>query len=873
MRLSKGSVGLKYIFLTLTLLYVAKINGQETVIVDSKGVKVPQELLVPISVSFDNISFIDAIHEIANKGNFHLNYNESIIPKDKKISFKKVNEPAFVVLQKILKGTEIDIVVINPSQVVLTKLMRLPEHNESQSKHTVSGYVTDAESGEALIGANVYIKEINSGAATNAYGFYSISIPAGVYILRYSYIGYTTTEQFVELNSDITKNIELKSSSVTSDTVVVVSRYENENISSTNVGTINLLPVAITYIPVFLGEQDVLKTIQMLPGISTGREVDCGFSVRGGGMDQNLILLDEATIYNPFHVFGFFSIFYSDAIKSIDIIKGTAPAKYGGGISSFIDMKMNEGNMKEFNGIAGIGLIFSRLTLQGPFVKDKVSYLISARRTYWDGFSIFNSKSNVKFYLYDVNAKINYKIDNDDRIYISGYFGRDGFGYKNEFDMDWGNTTATLRWNHLFSNKLFLNSSFIYSNFSYETTINNDTDNDKFNYLSKVNNITVKEDFDYFLNTKNMFSFGAKYMHHNFLPAQMSLQGSTNYRFTIGKRYANEIDVYLSHEYKLTDKLKFEYGLRGWLFSVEGDKDYYNLEDIEKLNVEFHNTEDKTYMNIEPRFSATYLLDETSSLKLGFSRNFQNLHQVGNSVSGTPLDVWQPSSSVVKPQRADQISFGYFKNFPKSSLEFSAETYYKDMRNQIDEKDGADFILKNFFDSELVFGRGWAYGLELFLRKNSGDFTGWISYSLSRSERQFDEIDNGRAFPAKNNKTHEINIVLQYQASPKWVISVNWIFSSGFPITVPYGRYYIDGKKYIAYSDRNEYRLPPYHRMDIGVSYMNDVGGTWNFSLYNAYNRENLYTIIYKDKASGVIEANKLSLFMIIPSISYTLRF
>jgi len=868
-----------YIFIVLVFLFSRNIFGQEAAIVDSKGVKVPQELLTPISVNFDNVSFTVAIQEVARKGKFHLNYNDKIIPKDRKITFRIENERAFVVLQKILKGTNIDIVVINTAQVVLTKLADIPVQREAQTKHTISGYVTDAETGEALIGANIYIKEINSGAATNAYGFYSITLQPGVYILKYSYIGYNSEDIFVELTSDIKKNVELKSSSVTSDTVIVLSRLENENVYSTKVGTIKLLPTVMDNIPVFLGEQDILKTIQMLPGISNHREVDCGIYVRGGNADQNLLLLDEAPIYNAFHTFGFFSIFNSDAVRSIDIIKGTAPAKYGGRLSSVVDMQMNEGNMKEFNGVAGIGLIFSRLTLQGPIIKDKASYLISGRRTYFDIFTSLATGGDFKFYLYDLNAKINYKIDDDDRVYISGYFGRDGIGLSDDedsnFGMDWGNSSFTLRWNHLFSSKLFLNSSFIFSNFKYETNANEEDDNDSFKYLSEVNNLTLKEDFEYFLDADNTISFGANYIHHSFLPAQMDLKGEANYKFIIGKRSGNEVNGYISREHTWNDKLKFEYGVRAGLFSIEGEKDSYNFDEIEELNVEFHQSENKTYTHIEPRLSATYMLDELSSLKLGLSRNYQNLHQINNSMSGTPLDIWQPSSSNIKPQRADQVSIGYFKSIPENNLEFSAEAYYKDLKNQIDYKDGADFILKNFFESELVFGRGWAYGLELLLKKNSGDFTGWIAYSVSNSKRQFNEINGGRAFNAKNNKTHELNIVTQYQLSPRWVISANWVFSSGFTITVPYGSYYLDGKKYLAYSDRNGYRLPAYHRLDIGFSYTNSLGGTWNFSFYNAYNRKNIYTVLFRDKSSssGKMEAVKLSLFGIIPSISYTLRF
>ena len=464
-------IGFTFLFLSAQFIY-----GQNEKIVDSKGNSVPTELLSEISVKFFNIPFADAIHEISQKGNFHLNYNESVIPKDKKISLTAEKQPAFLLLQKIIKGTGLDIIVINPGQIVLTKSVS-PQTQNSQSKFTISGYVTDAANGEALIEANIYIKEINSGTTTNRYGFYSITLPADIYLLRYSYVGFETEEKVFDLNSDMTQNIELKSSAVTSDTIVVISQAENENIISTKIGSINLLSERINNIPVLLGEQDILKAIQLLPGISNYREGDCGIFVRGGDSDQNLILLDEAPVYNAFHTFGFFSIFNSDAINSINIIKGTAPAKYGGRLSSVVDMQMNEGNMKDFSGIAGLGLIFSRLTLQGPIIKDKASYLISGRRTYLDLFTkLAPGVGNAKFYFYDLNAKVNYKIDEDDRIYVSGYFGRDGIGFSDVFDMDWGNATFTMRWNHLFGNKLFLNSSFIFSNYKYEANVYDDND-------------------------------------------------------------------------------------------------------------------------------------------------------------------------------------------------------------------------------------------------------------------------------------------------------------------------------------------------------------------------------------------------------------
>lgn len=859
----------------LWLLCITILSGtfiaQEKVLTDSKGNKVPDELMKLISVSFDGVDLSDAVHEIAAKGGFHLNYNQKIILSEKKLYFKTEKQPAFLLLKNITKDFGIDLIVLKGKQIVFVKQKKVSSSDE-QTKYTISGYVTDAKTGEALINTNIYIKELNAGTVANNYGFYSITLNEGTYLIKYSFISYDSQEFVIELDSNIKKDVVLNEVAVTSDTIVVVSQYERENVFNVKLGSIKLIPEKIKTIPMLLGEHDILKTLQMLPGISNYREGDCGLYVRGGNSDQNLILLDEAPIYSAFHTFGLFSVFNSEAINKIDVMKGTAPAKYGGRISSVIDMQMKEGNMKEFKGDAGIGLIFSRLMLQAPIYQDKASFLISGRRTYLDGLTGIFTSDAPRFYFYDLNAKINYKVSDKDRIYLSGYFGRDGFGFEDDFDMVWGNTTATLRWNHLFSDKLFLNSSLIFSNYRYET--NADIDSDLFEFLSKINNVTVKEDFEYFHDANNTFGFGLNYVYHSFLPASMSLEGDRLYRFTIGARDAHEANGYLTHELKFNEDLKIDYGLRLGMFSVKGEKDIYNIREIAELNVDFHGAESNTYFNLEPRFEATYKLNDLSSIKGGFSRNYQYLHLISNSNSGLPLDIWQPSSSNMKPQRADQISFGYFHDFDEKNFELSIEGYYKDLQNQVEYKDGANFILKSYFESELVFGKGWASGLELLLKKNVGDLTGWLSYCLSTSQRQFDEINSGRAFPARNDKTHELNLVIQYQLSSNWKFSANWIYSSGFTTTIPFGKYVIDDQKYIAYTDRNGYRFPSYQRLDLGISYVTDGGSIWNFSLFNALGRKNIYTVLFRQKnGTDRMEAVKLTLFSTVPSLTYSFSF
>jgi hypothetical protein len=850
--------------------------GQEEPVVDTRNKPVPLALLDTISVDFNDVLMRDALHEVARKGQFTLNYNENILEKNAVVKYSAQGQPAFLVLRTILRNTQIEIIVLNARQVILTKRRSSPPGGSS-GKHTLSGYVTDAATGEALVGANVYLGDIGAGMATNTYGFYSLTLPRGEYIVQYSYLGYASAASYIELDTDVKNDVHLQGRSIEVDTVLILSEGFTASTSTTALGTVHLNPEKLTAVPVLFGEQDPLKVMQFLPGVSNPREGDCGIYVRGGNGDQNLILLDEATMYSPFHTFGLFSVFNSDAIKNITLVKGSAPAKFGGRLSSVIDMQMKEGNMKEFDGVAGIGLIFSRMTLQGPILRDKASYLISGRRTYLDLLAkTFGAPGDLKFNFYDLNAKVNYKVDENDRLYLSGYFGRDGMGFSDEFDMTWGNTTGTIRWNHLFNDRLFLNSSFILSDFTYRLDAGGeDTNDDKVRWLSEVTTITLKEDFEYFYNGENILSFGANYVHHSFLPADFSVTGDERFRFTIGEKSAHEVNAYISHEHTINDRLRLEYGIRTGLFSVSGNADHFDIEEIDELNVDFHEADTKTYFNLQPRVSAVYKLDESSSLKTGYSRNFQYLHMLSNSNSGTPLDVWQPSTSRIQPQIADQLSLGYFRNMQGDAYEFSAEVYYKYLQNQIDYREGANILLKSYFDSELVFGRGWAYGFELLLRKNSGVITGWLGYSLSASKRQFEEISNGNPFPAKNDKPHEFMAVAQYKPGKKWQYSANFVYTSGYSTTLPFGRYMIAGREVMSYTDRNGYRLPSYHRLDFGISYFTDGGGIWNLSFYNIYGRRNIYTVIVRDKPNqpGLKEAVKISLFSVIPSLSYTFTF
>lgn len=853
------------------------VNAQDSLLTDVRGNYLPDVLLNRISIEFKNAPILEALRSIESKGNFHLNYNEDIIPANQTVSVNIINKPVIIAIRKILLGTSIKIIVTPDNQIVLILVTSIEQEVE-QKKFTISGFITDAENGEALIGTNVYINELEAGNVANAYGFYSTTIPAGYYSVKFSYVSYESKEIYIGHFKNINLNMELNRKSIALDTVVVIAKPENI-LNATEMSVINITPDKFEHIPVLLGEKDVLRTLHLLPGVTFGQDGDCGIYVRGGNQDQNLILIDEAPVYSAFHSFGFFSVFNPDAIRGLKLYKGAAPTKYGGRIASFLDIQMNEGNLKEFNGVAGIGLIFSRFTIQGPIIKDKSSFIFSGRRTYLDILKVFSSSEDIDqsdLYFYDLNLKVNYRLSNNDRLYLSGYTGNDKFGFTDVFNVSWGNITSTLRWNHLFSNKLFLNSSLIFSHFKYKTHISAEEDDEDIEFTSSVDDLTLKEDFEYFIDTKNKLNFGMNYIYHNFLPANIHVTGSNPFDFILGKRSAHEFSLYASHNYKPSEQVNLEYGLRATLFSVNGMEDKLDIDDIEeKPFFEAHIDENKSYLKLEPRIAYTHSIDNTSSLKADFSMNHQYIHKLSNSNTGSPINVWQPSSSNVKPQSAIQLSLGYYKNFKQDEYEFSVEAYYKYMKNLVDYKEGAHFIFRNFFESEITFGDGRAYGIEFLLKKSTGNLTGWVGYTLSKSERIFPEINDGDPFDAKFSRIHDFSLAASYKINDHIIISTNMVFATGHNVTIPHGEYVIDSRTITAHSSRNAYSLPPYHRLDVGISYINNVGGTWNLSIYNVYGRKNTYTLLIRENENipGKREAVHLSFYSIVPSLSYTLRF
>ncbi len=857
------------IILSLNLFLFA----QSRVITDANGTPVPEFLLKTISFKCENIPLPEALQVFVEKTRFYLNYRERIIPPDHIVSVDLQDVPAIMVLQQILKDTNIEFMVSSGGQIVLIGSQK----NRVSKNYTISGFVSDAETGEMLIGTNIYLERIRAGCTSNVYGFYSLTLPAGRYTMFYSYIGYETKKTDILLDQDIRQNIELKNNALTGDTIIVIASAEENIVKSTEIGTIKLTPKKLSDMPAFLGEQDILKTLHLLPGVTMTREGDSGFNVRGGNSDQNLVLLDEASVYNAFHFFGFFSVFNSDAIKNVKLIKGPAPPRYGGKLSSVLDIQMNEGNQKEFKGNGGVGTIFSRLTLEGPIVKDKSSYIISGRRTYADMFTRIlgnNEVKNSSLYFYDFNIKTNYQLSQIDRLFISGYFGQDVLAYSGVFRNSWGNKTATIRWNHIFKDKLFLNSSLIFSNFKYGVKVEPPEDPPEEGSVELENNInaiTLAEDFQYFLNARNTFDFGLQYIFYSFLPGKLVTGGESAFNLTVGKRKARNISFYAAHELKVTRWLFLNYGLRYSYFPAERVKDTFDFSNIDDPPlIDFHRNEQVTYHGAEPRLTINFSLNETSSVKIGYARNYQYIHQISNSTSGTPLDVWQSSSSRIKPQLADQVSLGYFRNPVNDAWEFSAEVFYKDMQNLVDFKNGANIFVSTFFESDLVFGSGKAYGIEFLLKKKLGKLTGWTGYSLAKASRKFAEINEGRPFPPKFDRTHDFSVVGMYKINPKWTFAANWVYCTGNAVTIPYGKYQIAGKTVDLYTDRNAYRLPAYHRLDISITYTTRRGHTWNLSLYNAYGRRNTYALLFRNDESLPI---RLALFSFVPSITYNFKF
>jgi hypothetical protein len=762
-----------------------------------------------------------------------------------------------------------------------------PTINTPGGKPTISGYIKDAANGEALIGATVYIKEIKSGTSSNIYGYYSVSADKGKYTLVYSYVGYVSKEIPVDFSGNIKVDVELTPESTELQEVVVKGERANANVSRPEMSVAKLEMKSIKQIPALMGEVDVIKAIQMLPGVQSTSEGSSGFSVRGGSSDQNQIMLDEAVVFNASHLMGFFSVFNNDAIKDVRLYKGDIPAMYGGKLSSVLDVRMKDGNSKKFSGVVGIGIISSRATFEGPIIKDKTSFIVSGRRTYADLALPLAKDPDIrknKLYFYDFNMKVNHTFNDNNRLYISGYFGQDVFKSKFAY-FGFGNQTLTARWNHLFSSKLFLNTSLIYSSYSYELGTEKGRP-DSFKWRSDLKNYSTKLDFTYYVNNKNTLRFGAISSYQFFDPATASGVGSQSLfdKYIVPRNFGLEHAIYASNEQTVNDWLTLKYGVRfsGYQRLGTATIQHYDKNYI-KTGETFYSKREtvRNYFNWEPRVGAQFMINDNNSVKASYSRTVQYLHLASNSNAGTPLDVWFPSGPNVKPQLADQYAVGYFRNLFDNMIETSAELYYKDMRNVVDFKDNAELFLNKEMEGQIRIGKSYSYGAEAMVKVNGDKINGWVSYTYSRTQRKINGVNNDKWFPAFYDKPHNVNVVLSYDVSPRVVFGANWIFATGAPMTVPVGRIVIDNDIIPVYSARNAYRMPDYHRLDISITIKSKkkVGRKWdgelNISMYNAYGRKNPWAINFvvdKDNPN-VTYAEKTYLFTYLPSITYNIKF
>ena len=770
----------------------------------------------------------------------------------------------------------------------------------AQERFTLSGTISEEKSNETLIGVNIIFPEISAGTTTNEYGFYSITLPEGTYKFVVSYLGFSTISETIILTEDITKNLSLSDAVESLDEIVITENIEKLNIRTPQMSVAKLSSNTIKNIPVVLGESDIIKAITLLPGVTNAGEGSSGFNVRGGAADQNLILLDEATIYNSSHLFGFFSVFNPDAIKDLKLYKGGIPARYGGRVSSVLDIYQKEGNSKTFHLNGGIGIVSSRLLAEGPLKKDKGSFLIGGRSSYAHLFLPLFDIGNIA-YFYDLNTKLSYKINDRNNIYLSGYFGRDVFRIEDTFNNIYGNTIANFRWNHLFSDKLFSNLSFIYSDYYYELIL----DFVEFDWVSGIQNFNLKYDFKHYISDRIKLQYGLNSIYYKFNPGDIkpTVPSSGINPFKLIDKFAFENAIYLDAEHKISDKLALSYGLRLSSFhrlgqdelnvyendqAVVFNEDFQIYEKAEPIANESFKRSDiiESFYNLEPRASLAYQVNPNSSVKMSYNRMSQYLHLLSNTNSPTPLDIWTPSGKYVKPQLLDQFAVGYFKNFNENKYSLELESFFKTVKNRIDYIDGADLIANNAIEQVILNGRAKAYGLEVLLRKNEGKFKGWLAYTLSTSEQQTKGrtpkelgINNGNWYKTPYDKTHDISLTGSYQWNKKWKINTNFLFQTGQPSTFPNGQYEFNGLSIPNYSGRNADRLPSYNRLDVSLNYTPKPNKTkgwqsyWVFGIYNVHNRKNAVSINFsRNSETNTNEATRLAIFGIVPSISYNFK-
>lgn len=764
--------------------------------------------------------------------------------------------------------------------------------------------VRDSKTDAPLAFASIIVLENNNGVSSAADGSYHIQLPYGNYTLKISYLGYSDQTIKASIKQNLTKDIALSPTVYTAQEVTVGGLRTDKNVQQSRMSIVKITPKSLKSLPAFMGEVDILKTIQLMPGVQSGGEGSTGFYVRGGGPDQNLVLLDGATIYNASHLFGFFSVFNADAIDNVELYKGGMPAEYGGRISSILDIEMQEGDMQEFKGSGGIGTISTRLTLQGPIKKDTASFLFSARRTYIDALVMPFVKQDSPFkgsgyFFYDLNGKITYRLNAKNTLFFSGYYGQDKFSLVQKenglnLDMPWGNGMASLRWNHRYNDRLFSNFSLLLTDYKFSTTTtlttsaeNNETSS--FAQYSGIRDYSAQLDYTWVPNEQHIVKYGASYTLHQFTPNTLNSDFDGFEDIGEGvKQYAHESSIYIGDDWQINNRLTLYGGLRAVVFNQFGPftryvKDEYRLHNTDTI---YYNkgASVATYLSLEPRFSIKFSTGKTSSVKASFMRNKQFIHLASLSASTLPTDLWVSSTDKVEPQIGQQLALGFFKNLNDNMFETSVEVYYKDMWNMLEYADGAlpgDEINDNV-DNYFVFGQGQSYGAEVFLRKNVGQLTGWIGYTYSKTDRQFDDINAGARFAAKYDRTHDLSFTASYQFNKQWEASLIYVYSTGNTTTLPVARYTLDGNIVDEFGPRNWYRLAAYHRMDVSITYHFDkkkwFDSSLNFSIYNLYNRNNPYFIYFDyegnvDKGTFELQAKQLSLFPILPSLTWNFSF
>lgn len=768
----------------------------------------------------------------------------------------------------------------------------IPFYALSQNKISISGYIKDSTNGEALIAANIYVEELHQGTVTNAYGFYSLTIPEGNYTFKISYLGFSDKTFIREIKKNTTLNIELSPISTILESTEVQAKKKSENIQSTEMSSVKLNIKTIQRIPAFLGEVDLVRVVQLMPGVTTVGEGATGFNVRGSAVDQNLVLLDEAPVFNSSHLFGFFSVFNPDAVMDVKLIKGGIPAVYGGRLASILDVRMKEGNNKEYQGTGGIGVIFSRLAFEGPIVKNRGSFIFALRRSYIDYLAKPFMRKELKgsrFYYYDFTAKANYYLNKNNRIFVSAYLGRDVFSAVDIFGFDWGNQTLTARWNKVFSNRLFSNLTAYFSKYDYK--IDMKMGESSFDWKSNIINYSLKPEFTYYFKPDFVLNFGGQSTFYTFIPgtSHTNLDGVVSTR-SLDNKYAWENALYADFEQRVSKRLNLRYGLRYSHFDYIGKGTaYYYRDTTANILKPLENTQKfawfksiASYGNFEPRFAATYTIDSSSSLKLSFNRMAQYLQLISNTTASIPLDVWTPATNNIPGQIALQYALGYFRNFQEDKWETSVEVYYKSLLNQVDYIDNAALLLNEFMEANLLTGIGRAYGAEFFIRKHSGKFTGWLSYTLARSERLVEGINNGKWYPSRFDRAHNLNLVLMYEITKKISASGNFVFYTGTPATFPTNKYNFQGYiiPNIADNARNNYRIPPYHRLDLSVTIRGKKRKKWEsnwvFSVYNVYARRNPFSIYFQPNPEDYMQTQAIRFSVLgraVPAITYNFSF